>query len=183
MSTTMSDDALTGRTDRDTALRSIADAVAEAVAKDSAAAVVPFLTRGGCVDRIGTRICIGRHTVRQDEPEAFGGTDAAPNPVEYALAALLSCQLVTYRFWAAKLDIPVDNISAEVDGALDLRGFLGLHDGVRPGLAEVRVRVTVNGPADAVRYRELAAAVDAHCPTLDLFRSTTPVQTELITGR
>jgi hypothetical protein len=54
---------------------------------------------------------------------------------------------------------------------------------VRPGLDEVRVRVTIDGPAPAERYRELAAAVNAHCPTLDLFRNPTPVRTELIIGR
>jgi uncharacterized OsmC-like protein len=179
LSTTTSADAGTDRTERDAALRSIVDAAGKAMADDPAAGVVPFQTRGDCVDRIGTRIRIGRHVVCQDEPEAFGGTDAAPNPVEYALAALLSCQLVTYRFWAAKLDIPVDNISAAVDSALDLHGFLGLDDGVRPGLDEVRIRVTINGPASTQRYQELAAAVNAHCPTLDLFRNATPVHTEL----
>jgi uncharacterized OsmC-like protein len=183
MSTTVSADAHTNGTDSGAALRSIADAIANAVAEDPAAGVVRFVTRGDGVDRIGTRMRIGRHAVRQDEPEAFGGTDAAPNPVEYALAALLSCQLVTYRYWAAKYDIPVTDISAEVDGGLDLRGFLGLDNAVRSGLDEVRVRVTIDGPAPAERYRELAAAVNAHCPTLDLFRNPTPVRTELIIGR
>jgi hypothetical protein len=45
----------------------------------------------------------------------------------------------------------------------------------------VRVKVTLSGPAEPERYRELAAAVDAHCPVLDLFRNTTPVTTELVT--
>lgn len=41
------------------------------------------------------------------QPPPLGGTDAAPNPVETALAGLLSCQVVNYRFWAAKLGTPL----------------------------------------------------------------------------
>lgn len=131
---------------------------------------------------VRSEIRIGGHTLVADEGPALGGAQAGPNPVEYALAALLSCQVVTYRVWAAKLDVPLDGITLDVEGDLDVRGFLGFDDAVRPGLGGVRVRVTLDGPADPQRYRELAAAVDAHCPVLDLFRNRTPVTTELITG-
>jgi putative redox protein len=40
---------------------------------------------------------------------------------------------------------------------------------VRPGFSAVRVEVTVTGPERPERYQELAAAVDQHCPVLDLF--------------
>ncbi|WP_130289498.1 OsmC family protein [Pseudonocardia sediminis] len=55
----------------------------------------------------------------------------------------------------------------------------GLDDGVHPVFGEVRVEVTPDGPAPAERCRQLHAAVDEHCPVLDLFRNTTPVTTEL----
>lgn len=35
------------------------------------------------------------HSFTVDEPAALGGTDTAANPVEYALAALGSCQVIT----------------------------------------------------------------------------------------
>ncbi|HTF48111.1 MAG TPA: OsmC family protein [Pseudonocardia sp.] len=120
------------------------------------------------------------HTFRQDEPTILGGVDTGPNPVEYALAALASCQLATYRFWAAKLDIPVGDLQAVVEGDLDVRGVFGLDEEVRPGYREVRVTVTVDGPATPERYRELADAVNQHCPTLDLFSNPTPVRTNLV---
>jgi hypothetical protein len=39
----------------------------------------------------------------------------------------------------------------------------------------VRLDVTITGPETDARYRELRAAVDAHCPVLDLFANATPV--------
>lgn len=169
-------------TGRDQNLSAIIDATGSAVADDADKAVALFRATGTGGDGVRAEIRIGRHSVLVDEPPALGGVDDAPNPVENALAGLLSCQVVTYRFWAVKLGIPLDDIAVDVEGDLDVRGFFGLDDAVRPGFGEVRVKVTLSGPAGPERYRELAAAVDAHCPVLDLFRNATPVTTELVTA-
>jgi uncharacterized OsmC-like protein len=102
--------------------------------------------------------------------------------VETALAGLLSCQVVSYRFWAAKLNIPLDDVRIETEGDLDVRGFLGLRDGVRPGLGAVRVKVRLTGSGSPEQYEQLRVAVDQHCPVLDLFANPTPVSTELVAG-
>ena len=46
---------------------------------------------------------------------------------------------------------------------------------MRPGFSAVRVQVGITGPETPGRYQELAAAVDEHCPVLDLFRNPVPV--------
>ena len=107
------------------------------------------------------------------------GEGKAPNPVEYHLASLLSCQIVTWRFWAEKLGIAVDEITARAEGDLDVQGFFGLDENVRAGFQEVRVVVTVGGPEAPERYRELQDAVDKHCPVLDLTQNATPVVTRV----
>ena len=55
-----------------------------------------------------------------DEPPALGGTDLAANPVEYALAALATCQEITYRLHAAALGIPLKEVSVKLEGDVDL---------------------------------------------------------------
>ncbi|GAA4708237.1 OsmC family protein [Pseudonocardia yuanmonensis] len=165
------------QTTRDEALVAVVDATAAAVADDVDKAAALFRATGSGADGVRTDIRIGRHEVVVDEPPALGGGDAAPNPVEFALAALLSCQVVTYRFWAAKLGVPLDDVTVEVKGDLDVRGFFGLDDAVRAGFGEVRLVVDLQGPASAEDYRRLKDAVDAHCPVLDLFRNPTPVTT------
>jgi uncharacterized OsmC-like protein len=99
--------------------------------------------------------------------------------VELALASLGSCQAITYRFWAAKLGIQLDGLEVSAEGDLDLHGFFGLDDQRRAGFSQVRLDITPIGPEPAERYRELADAVDAHCPVLDLFVNPTVVERRL----
>jgi putative redox protein len=116
------------------------------------------------------------HVVTADEPRSVGGDDSAPNPVEIALAAVATCQAITYRVWATKLGVRLDRVRIEAEGDFDSRGFFGLDDSVTPGLAAVRLRVDLDGPEPAERYRDLADAVDRHCPVLDLLSRPVPVE-------
>jgi putative redox protein len=100
-----------------------------------------------------------------------------------AQAHSVFAEAITYRVWAAQLGIELDSVSVRVEGDLDLRGFFGLDDTVRPGFTAVRVEVSVSGPESAERYAELAARVDEHCPVLDLFKNPVPVTRELTAVR
>ena len=119
------------------------------------------------------------HTVDADEPRSFGGGDTAQSPVELLLTSLATCQAVTYRLWAAELGVALDRVGVEVEGDLDLRGFLGLEAGVPAGYGAVRIAVTLEGPETPERYRELAEAVDEHCPVYDVLARPIPVEREL----
>ena len=147
----------------------------KAVDDDPANAQAQFTAQGTLVGVTEVDIRTGEHSFKVDEPAALGGADVAANPVQYALASLGSCQAITYQFWAEQLGIGFDSLSVRVEGDLDIRGFLGFDEGVRPGLSAVRVEVTVTGPESPGRYEELAAAVDRHCPVLDLFANPVPV--------
>lgn len=165
------------QTSRDAALVQIVEATTQAVGQDAGNARALFRATGSGGDGVRSNIRINNHEVLVDEPPALGGENAAPNPVETALAALLSCQVVTYRFWAARLGIPVEDITVDVEGDLDVRGFFGLDGDVRPGFGAVRLTVDLQGPASDADYQRLRETVDAHCPVLDLFRNPTPVST------
>ncbi|MGV0633263.1 OsmC family protein [Mycolicibacillus trivialis] len=152
-----------------------------AVTADPANAQTVFKAEAIAHDAVASTVTLGKYRIEVDEPPALGGQNTAPNPVEYYLASLLSCQVVTWRFWAEKLGIAVEDISARAEGDLDVRGFFGFDDAVRAGFNEVRVVVTVSGPETPERYRELHEAVEAHCPVLDLTRNPTTVRTTLET--
>lgn len=157
-------------------VRSVIDGIATAVSADPAAAKAVFRVDHELVGTTKVAVTTGSgHHFAVDEPPAFAGGNEAPNPVEYALVALGSCQAVTYRFWAEQLGLRLDGIESRIEGDLDARGFFGLDGAPRAGFGEVRVVTTVRGPESAEDYQRLAATVEEHCPVLDLFRNPTPV--------
>jgi uncharacterized OsmC-like protein len=162
-----------------THLGSVIAAAGDAVAADKTNARVVFRASATAHDAVASTVSLGEYRVEVDEPSALGGESKAPNPVEYYLASLASCQIVTWRIWAEKLGIAVDEITAHAEGDLDVQGFFGIDDTVRAGFNEVRLVIKVTGPETPQRYRELQEAVDAHCPVLDLTRNRTPVTTSV----
>jgi uncharacterized OsmC-like protein len=143
---------------------------------DPAKAAATFAVESRLVGGFQSSVQTRQFRFHADEPESIGGEDSAPNPVEYLLASLATCQEVTYRLYADALGIPVDGISVKVEGALDLRGFLDVDDDVRPGYLAINGTVTIDSPASGEELARLKRAVDRHCPVLDSLRNPTPVE-------
>jgi len=162
-----------------TKLNGIAAATADAVAAKPSNAQVVFAASAVATEGVSSQIGLRSFSVTVDEPPTLGGSDSAPNPVEYYLAGLLSCQVVTYRFWAERLGIEFDDLKLSAEGDLDVRGFFGLDPDVRPGFTAVRVIVDITGPASEDDYRRLQEVVEQHCPVQDLTANPTPIGTEL----
>ena len=149
----------------------------QAIGAEPEKARIVYRTTGALTGPLRVELSARKHTIEVDEPKGIGGGDAAASPVEYALMALASCQAITYRLWATKLEIELDGLEIAVEGDLDLHGLFGLDD-VRPGFSAIRIEVTPSGPEPA-RFAELADAVDAHCPVLDLITQPVPVERRL----
>jgi putative redox protein len=147
------------------------------IAADVANAQLTYRVRGSAEGAVATKLQSGKHEFLVDEPAALAGDDIAPSPVEVALGSLIACQVVVYRLYAEALGIRVDDIAVTAEGDLDVRRLFGVDESVRPGFGEVRLDIALTGPETAERYEELKAAVDAHCPVLDLFANPTPVAT------
>jgi uncharacterized OsmC-like protein len=120
-------------------------------------------------------ITAGDHGFTIDEPPSLGGSDKGANPVEHLLGALSACQVITYQVWSQKLGLQIDSIDIAAEGQLDLRGFFGLDDDVRPGFESIEFTVTVTGPESDEAYADLVRQVDEHCPVLDSLVSAVPV--------
>jgi putative redox protein len=131
--------------ERATRLTEAGTAWGKRIAANVANGQLTYRVRGTGEGSVASTITAGKHSFRVDEPAALAGDDIAASPVEFALGALISCQIVVYRLYAQALGIRVDEIDVKAEGDLD------------------------------ARYQELRAAVDAHCPVLDLFANATPV--------
>jgi uncharacterized OsmC-like protein len=78
-----------------------------------------------------------------DEPPVLAGTDLGANPVEHLLRALAGCMMTTMVYHAALRGITIEELDMDLEGDLDLRGFLGLSDDVRKGYENIRVNFRV----------------------------------------
>lgn len=163
-----------GRAER---LTSAGAAWGERIAADRTAAHLTYKVRARGEGAVATRVTAGKHEFFVDEPAALAGDDIAASPVEYALGALLGCQVVVYRLYAQALGIRFDAIDISAEGDLDAARLFGIDEGVRAGFGAIRLDIAITGPETDERYQELKAAVDAHCPVLDLFENPTPVAT------
>ena len=118
-------------------------------------------------------------TLEGDEPPVLLGDNRAPNAVEAVLHALASCLAVGFAYNAAAQGIRVDSLDFDLEGDLDLHGFLGLSQEVRPGYEGIRVRYRVNADAPREKIEELFAHVQRTSPVLDIVRNPVPVTVEL----
>lgn len=148
---------------------------------DAEMAQVCFHTRSELTAGLRVDTSVRQHALVMDEPEAIGGGDGGPTPVEVLLAALAACQEITYKAYAAAMGIALERVVIELEGDIDLRGFFGVDESVRPGLGAIRGRVELTSSAPRARLDQLKAAVDSHCPVLDMLRTPVPVSLELTT--
>ena len=96
-------------------------------------------------------------TMDADEPAILAGNDEGANPVEHLLHALASCLTTSMVAHAAVRGIEIEELESELEGDIDLRGFLGLDMQVAKGYTEIRVKFRVKArPEDLDRIRELA---------------------------
>jgi putative redox protein len=132
---------------------------------------VVFSSTSELTSGLQSEACIrGKHYINADEPRALGGTDTAPNPLEIMLAALGSCQEITWKAYGQASGIPLDSVSVHLDGSVDLRGFFAVSDKVRPGFQKIEGTVTVTSSASTKQLEGLKKVVDAHCPVLDMLQ-------------
>jgi len=155
--------------------KALYDATKTTLGNEPQHAAATFEARSRQLDGLRSAVSVRDFTVPVDEPAALGGNDTAPNPVKYILAALASCQEITYRLYADALAIPLRGVSVEIEGDLDLRGFFAVDPEVRAGYQEIVATVTLDSPAHPEDLRRLKETVDAHCPVLDILRNPVPV--------
>lgn len=89
------------------------------------------------------------------EPPVLLGEDQAPNPAEYVLHALAACLTTSLVYHAAARGIRIESVESQLEGDLDLRGFLGLSDQVRKGYQYIRATFTVKSNASREQLQEL----------------------------
>lgn len=117
----------------------------------------------------------GVFKIFMDEPEALGGRNGAPSPLDFILAAHAGCLNYMTFFIAKELGIPVSGTEISVKGVLDPAKFAGADRSVRAGYQSLDVTIQIKSPASSEQIARLKSEVEARCPVSDNLANPTPV--------
>ena len=118
-------------------------------------------------------------TMEGDEPPVLLGGNTAPNAAEALLSALAGCMTVAFIYPAAAQGVRVESLEFDIEGDVDLQGFLQLSDKIRPGLQNIRVRAKVKADAPREKIQELLDHAAMTSVVMDTIRNPVPVSVEL----
>jgi len=108
-----------------------------------------------------------------DEPAILGGTDQAPNPVEYLLLAQAGCLSIVLKTLAQKKKIQLKNIKIEALSSFALSEFLS---GKSTGLEEIRLLVGLESDAKLEELKKLLKEAEKICPVKNTLSAKVSVE-------
>lgn len=108
------------------------------------------------------------HTVRSEGPSAFGGTDSAPSPLDYALAALVSCNQVTSKIVALGRGVELGTFDGHVEATWDNSVLVFGAEG-NSNFSSVHLTVEIETDLDDEAFNAFADEVTRRCPITQLF--------------
>lgn len=114
-------------------------------------------------------------TLEADEPGVLLGEDHGPNATEMVLAALATCLDATLIYHAAARGIRIDELEIDMEGKLDLHGFLGLSEDVRNGFEHISATFRIRSDASEEQLKELVELAQQHSPVFDIVTNPVPV--------
>jgi uncharacterized OsmC-like protein len=121
-------------------------------------------------------------SISVDEPPELLGQNTAPNPQELLMAAFNACIMVGYVATAAVMGVHLTSAEIETEGELDLRGFLGIDENVKPGYDSIQYTVRLTGDGTKEQYQAIHENVLKTSP--NFFNIARPVEakSKLIIG-
>lgn len=114
-----------------------------------------------------------------DEPEDLGGSNTAPNPVEYVLAAFAGCLNVMGHLIAGEMGFELRSLKIDIAGDLNPAKLFGKSDEDRAGYKNIVVEIKPDCDADDATLEKWLHAVEQRCPVSDNIQNATPVKVTL----
>lgn len=122
-----------------------------------------------------TKITTRGFTLTVDEPQELGGTNLAPNPVEYILAGYAGCINVVAHLTAKELNIDVHNLKISIRGNINPARLFGTSFEDRAGYKNLEVHVTTDNEIEESLKNRWLQQIESRCPVNDNLRNATPI--------
>ncbi|MDX1629703.1 MAG: OsmC family protein [Fulvivirga sp.] len=114
-----------------------------------------------------------------DEPEELGGSNEAPNPVEYVLAGYAGCINVVAHIVAKELNINLKNLEIFIEGDINPSRLFGHSFNDRAGYQSLKVRLKTSAKINKGLEVKWLKEIEERCPVNDNLSNKTPIQLTL----
>lgn len=151
---------------------------AKAVTKRPSMGQGTVVTRIRKTGAVGCEVVDGPWKLDVDLSANSGGTGDAPDPGVYGRSALGACLCAAYSLWAAKREVPIDDLAIEIHADYDVRGMYGV-GGVIADYTAIRSVVTIKSPAPADEIEAMLREAEEHCIYLNVFTRPRDLRREL----
>ena len=129
-------------------IRSLQKPLKEQYRNDPDTSRITIHAKGGQTDvPVSCSVDIGRAIYNAEAHQGVGGAGTGACSGDLLLGALAACAQITCQMVAAAMGIPTERIEVTVEGALDLRGTLGISKDVSVGFEDIRLHFDVAAPA------------------------------------
>jgi len=120
-----------------------------------------------------------RYSYDADHPEIFASEDNGATPVELVLVGLASCLTAGVAAVAQNREIQLHSVSATIEGAMDVRGILGMDSDVRNGFSDIKVTYDIDADASPDEIRALVAQSQKRSAVYDIITNPTNVSVQV----
>jgi uncharacterized OsmC-like protein len=116
------------------------------------------------------------YRTQHDFPDQLSGEGRGPTVCESCMGSLAACLTQTIVAHATSRGIQIDSIDIDVEGDVDLRGFTGISNDVRPGAQQFRVNMNIkSNNATKEQINELYEIGKRFSPAFDALTNGTSV--------
>ena len=116
------------------------------------------------------------YRTQHDFPDQLSGEGRGPTVCESCMGSLAACLTQTIVAHATSRGIQIDSIDIDVEGDVDLRGFTGISNDVRPGAQQFRVDMNIkSNNASKEQINELYEIGKRFSPAFDTLTNGTSV--------
>lgn len=120
-------------------------------------------------------------TLQSDFPEQMGGRSGGPTVCETCMASIGTCITQTIVAYATMMGVQLERISIDTEGDVDIRGFSGVSENVRPGAQEFRINVHLESKsATKEQLDKLYEIGKRFSPAVDTLTHGTTIKTSLV---
>ena len=160
-------------------LRSVQKPLKEKYRSDPKSSVITLNASSAQTDTpISCSVDVGQSLIAAQAHVGVGGPGTAACSGDLLLGALAACAQLTCQLVASAMGIPIEEITVDVHGEMDLRGTLGIAKEVPVGFQDIHAVFNINAPdATPEQLAALREKTETYCVVMQTLVNPPKIRT------